>query len=782
MAIVPTYPGVYVEEIPSGVRTITGVSTSVTAFVGKAKSGSIGKAVRLGSFADYERRFGGLSADSEMSYAVRQFFLNGGSDAYAVRLVESAAVAETVLQNDDEDLVLEIKALNAGLAGNDIEVRVDYQENDQNTFNLTINYYDDPNQEGPTQAERYENLSMNSQSNRYVETMVNEGSDLVKAERVADAPASSVKGTSTSAPLSVSESSDPNPLIDARHNRLRISVNGQPPVTVTLPNTLASDNLTTQLGAIKAAIENQVKGGADPTNTARRDFAVTTPTNNRLSLTSGAGGENSSVQVIPGGANDASARLKFGAANGGEESSAVADLRPRVEPHAHGTLTGAAFANANELDNTPDATHVNLQIALDDAPFATISIPQPVGVTATGVASASGTSVQARLTDIAARIEKQVRNLKPNNEAYANFTAKVENNDKLKLTSGTAGDGSAVQVAKAATEDVAERLRLLVEVATNAASAEVGSNVMLEGGDETAYSENTAYATFVGSRVVRTGIFALEGVDLFNLLCLPGITDPGILADAAAYCEECRAFLIIDAPIKEDAPEKMLEAYADLPKSDYAAVYYPWVQIADPLRGGRLHLRPPSGTVAGLYARTDSQRGVWKAPAGTEATLNGVRALGYALNDRENGTLNPLGINALRIFPVFGPVSWGARTLRGADQMADEYKYVPVRRLALMIEETLYRSTQWVVFEPNDEPLWAQIRLNIGAFMNDLFRQGAFQGQTPREAYFVKCDKETTTQNDINRGIVNILVGFAPLKPAEFVFIRIQQLAGQIQT
>ena len=148
----------------------------------------------------------------------------------------------------------------------------------------------------------------------------------------------------------------------------------------------------------------------------------------------------------------------------------------------------------------------------------------------------------------------------------------------------------------------------------------------------------------------------------------------------------------------------------------------------------------------------------------------------------ENGRLNPRGINCLRAFPVHGRVVWGSRTVRGADVLASEWKYVPVRRTALYIEESLYRGTQWVVFEPNDEPLWAQIRLNVGAFMQSLFRQGAFQGASPREAYFVKCDKETTTQNDIDRGIVNIVVGFAPLKPAEFVVLKIQQLAGQLET
>jgi hypothetical protein len=190
----------------------------------------------------------------------------------------------------------------------------------------------------------------------------------------------------------------------------------------------------------------------------------------------------------------------------------------------------------------------------------------------------------------------------------------------------------------------------------------------------------------------------------------------------------------------------------------------------------------PSGVVAGLYARIDSTRGVWKAPAGTEATLTGVRGVVYNLSDPENGVLNPLGLNCFRIFPIYGPVLWGARTLVGSDAEASQWKYVPVRRLALYIEESLYRGTKWAVFEPNDEPLWAQLRLNIGSFMHDLFRRGAFQGRTPNEAYLVKCDKDTTTQSDIDHGIVNILVGFAPLKPAEFVVIQIQQLAGQLQT
>jgi hypothetical protein len=152
------------------------------------------------------------------------------------------------------------------------------------------------------------------------------------------------------------------------------------------------------------------------------------------------------------------------------------------------------------------------------------------------------------------------------------------------------------------------------------------------------------------------------------------------------------------------------------------------------------------------------------------------------VTDGENGALNPLGINSLRTFHLMGSVVWGSRTVQGSDALASDWKYIPVRRLALYIEESLYRGTQWVVFEPNDEPLWSQIRLNVGAFMHGLFRQGAFQGQKPSDAYFVKCDKETTPPDQVNLGIVNIIVGFAPLKPAEFVIIQIQQIAGQIAT
>jgi uncharacterized protein len=309
-------------------------------------------------------------------------------------------------------------------------------------------------------------------------------------------------------------------------------------------------------------------------------------------------------------------------------------------------------------------------------------------------------------------------------------------------------------------------------------------------------------ADYQGNEATKVGIPALEKTDIFNMLCIPpddrapsgwGFTEPLVYSDALAYCQKRRAMLVIDpppanpsVPAGAEVLDFLTNATTGLNLSGVqtrnAVVYFPRVLEADPLRGGAVEAFVPCGIVAGVMARTDGQRGVWKAPAGIDAGMGGIRGMERNLSDADNGQINPLGVNALRTFPIIGSVVWGARTLRGADVLADEYKYLPVRRLALFIEESLFRGTKFAVFEPNDEPLWSQIRLNVGAFLNNLFRQGAFQGQTAREAYFVKCDEETTTQNDINLGVVNVLVGFAPLKPAEFVVIKLQQIAGPIAT
>jgi hypothetical protein len=510
MPVTPTYPGVYIEEVPSGVRTIMGVATSITAFIGRALRGPIDDPVRVQSFAEYQRTFGGQWSKSTMSYAVQHYFLNGGTDALIVRVVEGGTSAATLtLVGASGNLTLQ--AANPGDWGEALQAIVDYDTKDKDEatpalFNLTIQEVED----GVVSAvETFRNLSVDEDNARYVKTVLEQQSNLVRA-----------------------------------------------------------------------------------------------------------------VEPAPG-------------------------KRPNE---------GATTANIDGDDG------------------------------------------------------------------------------------GTIGFD---EIAKADLE-----------------------------GD-------------------RKGLWALEGADLFNLLCIPPFerdvdVDAPTWAAALAYCKKRRAMLVVDPPSDWAAPADVTDNSTGVDglnlRDENAVIYFPRVKMADPLQENRLVEFAPCGAVAGIMARIDARRGVWKAPAGQEATLLGVRGLSYKMTDGENGQLNPLGVNCLRTFPVVGHVVWGARTLEGADRLASEWKYLPVRRVALFIEESLYRGTQWVVFEPNDEPLWAQIRLNVGAFMHNLFRQGAFQGTTPREAYFVKCDSETTTQNDIDQGIVNILVGFAPLKPAEFVMIKISQIAGEIQT
>jgi hypothetical protein len=300
-------------------------------------------------------------------------------------------------------------------------------------------------------------------------------------------------------------------------------------------------------------------------------------------------------------------------------------------------------------------------------------------------------------------------------------------------------------------------------------------------------------AAYTGSESNQTGMHALDPVDLINLMILPGDSDvadsvlTSVWGPASVYCQRRRAFLLTDPPaswtdsngrptVVQDT--SLVNQFRSTMVKDHAAVFYPRLRYN---ARGLIKTIGAAGAIAGLMARTDGSRGVWKAPAGIDAGVRDIVGVNLQLTDLENGVLNKKAVNCIRVLPN-GIVNWGARTLDGDDDFGSEWKYIPIRRLALMIEESLYRGTRWAVFEPNDEPLWANLRLNIGAFMNSLFRQGAFQGSSPKDAYYVRCDSSTTTQNDRNLGIVNIEVGFAPLKPAEFVVIKIQQMAGQIET
>lgn len=662
MPVAPTYPGVYVEELPSGVHTITGVSTAVTAFLGYFLQGPMNTATQIFSVADLERTFGVLDTRSEAGYSIRQFFANGGAEAWVVRVAAadagvtapSLAVVPIIV---GAGITLTASAANEGTWGNWLRLTVDYGTADSTGFNLTVTLVDANSPPNTVATEVYRNLTLVATAPNYAVDVVNNASGLIQL---------ALSGTAAATDRPVATGT-----VGGDISGLNLGS-----ATPTLLTNVA-DTMTVTFGATAATAFTLA---TQPSSLAALATALQTKlqslTVNGLALIPGA-----TVSVVPG---TGTARfLQIAAATA---STTVADTLTFVGGLA--TLLG---------------------LAAEVGPPATPSTN--VQQYALGVVPAAAVATQGTVTK--------------------------------------GGDGSPPD----------------------------GSGLI---GDQTA---------------PKSGLFALDAVDDFNILCLPDVMNlsdteaSAVITAAGNYCAPRWAFYIVDVPQPVGGPnrddmnvmEAWLDAYATL-RNTYSAVYYPRPQIPDPVNGYRLRTVASSGTIAGLYAQTDGARGVWKAPAGTAATLTGVVSLAYKLTDAENGALNPLAINCLRTFPVYGNVCWGARTLVGADQLASDWKYIPVRRTAFYIEDSLYRGTQWVVFEPNDEPLWSQIRLNVGAFMRSMFQQGAFQGSTPASAYFVKCDSETTTQADINLGVVNIVVGFAPLKPAEFVILQIQQIAGQIPT
>ena len=773
MATNVSYPGVYIEEVPSGVRTIAGVPTSVAAFVGYTRRGPTNSPQQIFSYADFERGFGGLDADSELSYAVSHFFLNGGATAWIVRVAAGAAAAAIGLEDSvggGANLVLTATARGQGAWGNLVRVFVDYDTaNPASLFNLTVTEFQDRGgQQQPARSETFRNLSMDSNSPAYAVDTVNAGSNLITLTR----PAGLTFGT---AGTSVSGTIDAAALAklgdDAR--TLAISIDGGRVYEFDFMN--AGDPLIA--GTFKQQMKNladRIKAAVqalEPGNTAFANFncvETATTTSGFLTCTAGNAGANrekSAVTVRAASRRNAASILSIGIQAGGREVSGSAARRP--------AQSGTAWPRNATLDFTTLDSPAKMDIDLLDA-AGTVVNNQNIAV---------WTPAGDRPVDLAALAElirKALGNV--SRPEFKGASVSVVDG-QIVVVPGGATPGVRFKFNKGPTAAVGT-LDLSTGAQANVAGYQLGIGPAVAAQTGPAPGNDGTQPTAIdieGSRLAKTGIYALEDVDLFNLLVLPGQSDPALQSAAVAYAEQRRSFVLLDLP---DTIDTLPEATAWLGANGAlrhrnAATYFPRIRMADSLQQNRVRAFSNSGAVAGLYARTDASRGVWKAPAGTDAGLRGVRGLDYVLTDGENGVINPLGLNALRQFPAYGPIAWGARTMVGSDALASEWKYVPVRRLSLFLEESLYRGTQWVVFEPNDEPLWAQIRLNVGAFMHTLFRQGAFQGASPRDAYLVQCDSTTTTQDDINLGIVNIVVGFAPLKPAEFVIIKLQQLAGQ---
>ncbi len=654
-----SYPSVYIQEVPSGVRTISPVATSIAAYVGYFKQGPMNVATEINGKAGFDRIFGGLYAKSEASYAIGQFFGNGGGKAYVVRVASGTPAASSVTVQSHPKAgvgqidLMTITAANEGTWGDTVRVRVSHNAN--GTFNLAATRFDGTDAAAkPIAAEGpYLTLSVDDNSRRYFEKVVNDESTLVRVKHLA-----------------------PN---DTRLPAANGTLGKEIALNAAAIKALHPANKTFQVQVVDPA-------GAAPTtvHTATLGF------------------DNTNAPTTAKG------------------------LRAALEAAVQGAIDGAgathpllAGATVELLESAPDYRFLIQpnRRAKGFAPRLIVDLSPVVGSTADDQLGFKGPGISENVQDY--------------------------------IVGSTANHAS--QTAGAAGSDGTEPNATAMKGAP-------GDN--------------------------PTGMYALTKIDLFNILCMPRAADlPDLemdllVGDALTFCEEERAFFIIDIPKDKNKIREIKDWIDD--KSSFrhknAAVYFPRLGVADPKDEFRLRSIGASGAVAGIYARTDSTRGVWKAPAGLDARLRGVSGLDFKMTDPENGSINPIAVNAIRIFPIHGQVVWGARTLDGADAAASEWKYISVRRTALMIEESLFRGTKWVVFEGNDEPTWAKVRQNIGAFMMGLFRQGAFQGSTPSDAFYVKCDGETTTANDRNLGIVNIEVGFAPLKPAEFVVIKIQQI------
>jgi len=809
MPIQPTYPGVYVQEVSSGVKTIMGVSTSVAMFIGRAAKGKLNEPVLCNNYTDFEREFSSDTLQSEMPEQVKLFFENGGSKCYIMRIANGAANSEVTLKNEDTLPVAVLKVISkqAGIIGDYIKLCITYSsQNPEIDFNVEVFRYETKNGvKKVVESEQFLNVTMDEKSVKYAPDYISQNSNLITLKDLTTSitpalingysiscrPIEYVKKTGGTVPELKAEAESFRDSIKTilgstqpKTSELNISVDGFGPVLVNLVSidlsTISVTNINSFVNGLKTKIEDQINTPIANAGSAGISVNVEfiegpNPLDPlKLSkLLKIASNKNGNVLIFPSQTNDLASPLMLGTSQGGLEVGAYSNRRPAP--------TGLTF-NSSTINNIIGLAKIN------QSAFTTIGLPEnstPITFTNIGPDSRIYTNqVPVAVNNNNDGVREKLKIVR---DAINKFAAKNPTTFfwhaevygcRLTLTL-TQGEDNKQAIPFATGSD----LTISNFFTNNVKCYSLGKSGLgsYQGAPSISGDDGTTPTT---TNYEDAFEIIDKKVDIFNLLILPRDKDKDAISmslvwgKASVFCERRRAFLIMDAPNWENV-QKARDGVANLRiglVKDYCAIFYPGLKIR--INGTEKEVGP-SGAIAGLMARIDSNRGVWKAPAGTEAYLTGVSGLSLRLSDAENGDLNPRAINTIRVFPN-GIVNWGARTMDGDDDFQSEYKYIPVRRLALFMEESLYRGLKWVVFEPNDEPLWSQIRLNVGAFMHNLFTQGAFQGMTPKEAYFVKCDKETTTQNDINLGIVNIWVGFAPLKPAEFVILHIQQMAGKI--
>ncbi|WP_217909747.1 DUF2586 family protein [Pseudenhygromyxa sp. WMMC2535] len=760
------------QEIASGSRTITGVATSIPLFIGMAEQGPMNEATLLLGYAEFERTFGTSNDKGELHDQIRQFFQNGGSQAWVIRVANDAKAAKVMLANEAGSDVLELEARSPGLVGDSIRATVDYDTpNPEATFNLTVEQVSMASGTATVVAsETFKALDMSVGSGKYAIDVLEQESSLVRATLDGGAPAEVAAYSLWGVWETVADDNTVlSGALTSGEGTFNISVDGSPMVTVTLDtgSIATTTALATRINSYISAYGKGVSVSQEAVGTRYLWRVTSTGTGGLIRFASS------------GLANDICVAMQMGASYGGIDVGGSAARRPMVNG-----LSGVLRADTSaEL-----VSNLDLLLSLSTGSLIT-------GVTVTdvqGTDTASGLTIPAAnpgsLLDVRTILDQMVAAL---NAQLERWTARRESL-RLVLTPSF-GDASADSSAFLLTEN-----NTTLNSGYFWSSGDAGNvrNYQLGGYGSTQgnYQDGTLAGSDGGDPLdtdyAAAYLVAERDIDIFNMLILPKAGDQGdvdravLWGPASVFAKQERAILLMDPPAAWGSSSEVSDLSTGVSSTrvgvvtDHTAIYWPRIVIA---KGTTTKTIDPSGTLAGIMARIDGTRGVWKAAAGLEASLYGVRGVEYGMSDADNGVINPEAVNAIRSFPN-GIVSWGARTMAGFDNSGeDDYKYLAIRRLALFIQESLYRGLKWAVFEPNDAPLWRQLSASAGAFMNSLFRQGAFAGKKASDAFFVKVDRETTTQNDINLGIVNVVIGFAPLKPAEFVVITLQQKAGEVQ-
>jgi phage tail sheath protein FI len=860
MPVTPTYPGVYIQEVDSGSRVVTGVATSITAFVGRTIKGPANTPITCFNYGDFERMFGGLAIDMPVPYAVQDFFENGGSQALIARVCAGPpleAAASLVLPGTDPAFKLTARV--KGEIGNQLYLNIAYHGGSASTNADVPSTYDVSLTLGQPAAAAPASSSSGASSTSSASSGT---AGAVSSSSAATTPARPAW------PITLA-TSNPNPddpgltpsaigmWLGGLNNLVGVSGSIDPDAATTIINDLASKKTVLKFGggqdgtgatapkfvAGDLTIQSKIKGSWADTlelsistngdDTIDGNY-VLTANHPILAEPYSIGfwdwpdlqtklGPTPLTSNVPAKIQTplfSSAKRTRALTTGASSTSSSSDSAGAVA--ASSTSSDGLSSTSSAGGVTPAAVPAKPKVAFAGSSISLVRMPDGQGASAAMLPLGLGLILTASspgewgnkygvywdkkniTNDVALRFADYGIS---GTDDFWNVNV-VETSNGPKASWPTVETIGPVYIgpldAPCRIDHVLATqsgyLRAFPPLMSTPASAllqdptqikspgKVDGVAVLRGMLTTGQDGETLTTDIVlGSETGRTGIYSFDNADLFNIMVIPpdsllgGDTDMKVIYGAASkYCSDHRAILIAD-PLDAWGFKAKRSQFGQIQPTDFNIdgivqrrsifTYFPRIKKSDPLRANREMVFSASGMIAGIFAATDVRRGVWKAPAGVEAGMNGVTALEYKLTDMQNGQLNQVGINVLRDFPVVGKVIWGSRTLAGADAMSDDYKYLPARRLTNYIEESLLRATKYAVFEPNAEPLWATMRLSIGAFMSDLARQGAFYD------YYVRCDASTTTSNDINLGKCNAIIAFAPVKPAEFIILTIQQLA-----